>query len=179
MQMKKLIAIGWISCSCIMAWGQTSRDAVKVGGGYNLLTIEDVFVPTAYLEYSRMFYPPIHLAIAVGYSEANDIELLFEDRDLQTFNFDFTIYYSFTQDHPVHEVRPGINLSFRSYKTDWRNRDTGFAGTSRSFNPGLGFVLNYDAHLGDLFLVGVKGGATYYNNNSAVYLIGGHLGFRF
>jgi hypothetical protein len=47
------------------------------------------------------------------------------------------------------------------------------------FKPGLGFILNYDAHIGDLFLLGVKASIGVYDESNSVYAIGGHVEIRF
>lgn len=171
----------WFTCLfiCASVFGQSSRDALKIGGGYNLISLEDVFVPAAYIEYSRVFYEPISLGIAAGYSRAEGIETLTENRVLETLHFDFAVYYSFTPDNEVHDIRPGFMLSARSFKTDWENKADLNTGTDRFFKPGLGFILNYDAHLGNFFLVGLKGSVAAYDKNNTVYFIGGHVGIRF
>ncbi len=170
---------------CSFLWiaslfGQRSRDALKVGAGYNLISLEDAFVPNYYLEYSRLFYDPISLAISVGYSKADDIVTAEELRALETLHFDFSVYYSFTPNNDVHDVRPGFLLSARTFKTDWEKKaNLEDSGTDRFFKPGLGFILNYDAHIGELFLLGVKASIGVYDKSNAVYGIGGHLGIRF
>jgi hypothetical protein len=177
--MKKPIVCLICLLSFVFAFGQGKRDAVKIGGGYNLLTIEDAFVPNFYVEYSRIFYEPVSLGIVMGYSKATGIETLTENRDLETLHFDFAVYYSFSKEEDVHQIRPGFMLSARSYKTDWENISDGNSGTDRFFKPGLGFILNYDAHIGELFVVGLKGSLAAYDKENTVYTIGGHVGIRF
>ncbi|MFK7809136.1 MAG: hypothetical protein AB8F74_15140 [Saprospiraceae bacterium] len=178
--MKKTILL----CACFLwvtlIFGQKKRDAIKIGGGYNLISLEDAFAPSYYVEYSRVFYDPISIGVVAGYSAADGIETAEEFRTLETVHFDFAVYYSFTPDNEVHDVRPGFMLSARSFKTDWENKlNTESFGTERFFKPGLGFILNYDAHLGDFFLAGVKGSIALYDKDNTVYFFGGHLGFRF
>lgn len=178
--MKKTILVCCCFLMTITCFGQKSRDAIKIGAGYNLLSIEDAFVPNYYLEYSRLFYDPISLGIVVGYSKADGIETAEEVRDLETLHFDFAVYYSFTPNNETHDIRPGFMLTARSFKTDWQNKlVVEQNGTERFFKPGLGFILNYDAHIGDLFLAGIKGSVAIYDKENTVYFIGGHFGVSF
>jgi hypothetical protein len=177
--MKKSIVCAFWLLTISFAYGQGKRDALKVGISYNLLSIEDAFVPNAYIEYSRIFYEPISLGIVTGYSKATGIETLTENRKLETLHFDFAVYYSFSKEDDVHQIRPGFMLSARSFRTDWENKMDGNSGTDRFFKPGLGFILNYDAHIGDFLLLGLKGSLAAYDKNNTVYTIGAHVGIRF
>ena len=156
----------------------TTRDAIKIGGGYNLLTVEDASAAVAYIEYSRVFYPPITIAVSANISKADDIMTVFEKRQLTSFAFDLMGYYSFLQDR-VQDMRVGFMMTTRSFLTEWENVDTGATGKDRKFHPGIGLVLNYDVHVSDLLLLGVKGSVAQYNNRSSVFLIGGHVGVKF
>ncbi len=163
----------------VLAIGQqSSRDALKIGGGYNLLTVEDASAAVGYIEYSRVFYPPITIAVSANYSKADDIMTVFEERTLTSFAFDLMGYYSFLQDR-VQDMRVGFMMTTRSFLTEWENIDTGATGKDRKFHPGIGLVLNYDVHVSDLLVLGVKGSVAQYNNRSSVFLVGGHVGVKF
>jgi len=178
--MKKTILLFCCLLWINFAFGQKGRDALQIGAGYNLISLEDVFEPAYYLEYSRLFFEPISLGVVVGYSKADGIETAEEFRSLETLHFDFAVYYSFTPDSEVHDIQPGFMLTARSFKTDWQNKAAlEETGIDRFFKPGLGFLLNYNAHIGDLLLLGVKGSVGVYDKSNAVYFVGAHAGISF
>jgi len=156
----------------------SSRDAIKAGVGFNLLTVEDAFVPMGYLEYTRVFYPPITLGVGANYSVADDILTATENRKLTTFAFDLMGYFSFFEDRK-HNMQAGFMMSARSFLTEWENVNDGTTGKDRQFHPGIGGILNYDYQISDSFLMGVKGSLTQYNNKSSVFTFGAHVGICF
>ncbi len=157
---------------------KSSRDAIKAGFAYNLLTVEDAFVPMGYLEYTRVFFPPITIGVGANYSVADDIKTATEDRKLTSFSFDLMGYFSFFSDQK-HDMKAGFMMSARSFLTEWENINDGSSGKDRQFHPGIGAILNYDYQISDSFLMGVKGSFTQYNNKSSVFTIGAHVGVSF
>jgi len=170
--------IGFFFSSISVNAQQKTRDAIKIGGGYNLITLEDAFAPVAYIEYSRLFLPPITIGVSANYSKADNIKTVFENRQLTTFSFDLMAYYSFFDD-PKSDMRVGFMMSARSFFTEWQNISTFQEGSSRQFHPGVGLILNYDFQFSDLLLIGAKGSFVQYNNSSAVFLFGMHVGLIF
>lgn len=157
---------------------KSSRDVIKAGFGYNLLTVEDAFVPMGYLEYTRVFFPPITIGVGATYSVADDITTATENRKLTTFAFDLMGYFSFFEDRK-HDMKAGFMMSARSFLTEWENIDDGSTGKDRQFHPGIGGILNYDYQMSDSFMMGVKGSLTQYNNKSSVFSFGAHVGITF
>jgi len=173
-----LVLISLLFLSISAGAQNASRDAIKAGFAYNLLTVEDAFVPMGYLEYTRVFFPPITIGVGANYSVADNITTATENRKLTTFAFDLMGYFSFFEDRK-HDMKAGFMMSARSFLTEWENIDDETSGKDRLFHPGIGAILNYDYQISDSFLMGVKGSFTQYNNASSVFTFGGHVGVSF
>ncbi len=153
------------------------RDAIKVGYTQVYLAQEGLFKPGAYLEYSRVFYPPLYLAVSTSFTQAKGIESTDEIRDLTSISFGLNAQYAFL-DNKKNQLKLGFGLSARLFETKWLELSTANTGKDNFLRPGVAFSLQYD-YFFDPFLIGFRTMAQAYSKDGAVYLIGGHFGFRF
>ncbi|MEM9820228.1 MAG: hypothetical protein AAF985_04125 [Bacteroidota bacterium] len=166
----------WL-CASSNAQSGAGRDALRFGYNQVYLGQEGLFKPGAYIEYARLFYEPLHLGVMLGFTQAKGIVTSQEERDLTSFHFDLNVQYAFLDDKQ-NSLKLLFGFSARLFETQWLELSTEQTGTDTFLRPGIAFGINYD-YVFDPFFIGFRAMGQAYSNNGAVYLLGGHLGFRF
>lgn len=177
--MKSIVScfIFFLMVLTLSAQSNRKRDAIKVGYTQVYLGQDGLFKPGAYLEYTRLFYPPLYLGVGASFTQAKGIESSQAIRDLISIGFDLTAHYAFLNTDQ-NQVKLGLGLSARLFETNRLERATGFTDKISVIRPGLTLGLNYD-YLFEVLFVGFRGMIQTYSNNGAIYQIGGHVGFKF
>jgi len=153
------------------------RDAFRIAYTQVYLAQEALFKPGVYLEYSRLFYEPLHLGVMLGFTQAKGIVTSLEERDLTSFHFDLNVHYAILESDES-QLQLVFGFSARLFETQWLELATEQSGKDSFLRPGIAFGINYE-YLFDPFFIGFRGMGQAYSNNGAIYLLGGHLGFRF